>query len=165
MLGVAGLEAGGTGFPPSTREPSVAPSSHMATDEDPTRTPVLDLGLTAESMSEDLDTVDDALIEVLNFLKFSSRHSVVLQIAVRLGANMEIKDKRGATPLFFACEAGRSRPVDFLAQSGAILSTGNSSAEAPLYIAALRGNAEIVQTLLSAFEERQISWVVSLVKT
>ena len=85
----------------------------------------------------------------------------VMQLAVQLGASLERKDGKGATPLFSACEQGRIKIVRALIAAGAVLTTCNRDEEAPLYIAALRGHAEVVQVMLGAFEARQLDWMVS----
>lgn len=73
---------------------------------------------------------------------------------------MEAKDNSGATPLFLACETGRLGCASMLIRAGAELRRCNTSGEAPLYIAALRGHDAIVEHLLAAFQEQSLKWTV-----
>ena len=85
-----------------------------------------------------------------------------VQLAIRLGASLEMKDQTGATPLFAACENGQYKLVQALLSSGSRPTTRNRSEEAPLYIAALKGHIQTVEVLLQGFEDMQIDWIVSL---
>lgn len=71
---------------------------------------------------------------------------------------VDARDRSGATALFAACEAGRTRAVECLLAAGASATQRNSAGEAPLYIAALKGWEHIVDLLLAHFKQRGVSW-------
>ena len=73
---------------------------------------------------------------------------------------MNTRDKGGGTPLFLACEAGHARCVKLLLQGGADVVLRNSAGEAPLYIAALRGEIVVVDVLLHHMRQEGIRWQV-----
>lgn len=71
---------------------------------------------------------------------------------------VDARDRSGATALFAACEAGRTRAVKCLLAAGASATLRNSAGEAPLYIAALKGWERTVDLLLAHFKQRGVSW-------
>ena len=85
---------------------------------------------------------------------------MALQVILDLGGQMETKDSTGATALFFACETGKLSCAVSLMAAGAELRTRNSSGEAPLYIAALKGHERVVEELLAEFNARGLKWTV-----
>ena len=73
---------------------------------------------------------------------------------------MNARDKGGATPLFVACESGHTACAKLLLHVGADVLLRNSAGEAPLYIAALRGEIMVVDALLHHMQVEGISWQV-----
>lgn len=74
---------------------------------------------------------------------------------------MNARDKGGATPLFVACESGHATCAKLLLHAGADVLLRNSAGEAPLYIAALRGELLVVDALLHHMHEQGICWQVT----
>lgn len=73
---------------------------------------------------------------------------------------MDARDRRGATPLFVACESGHATCAELLLHAGADVLQRNSAGEASLYIAALRGEIVVVDALLHHMHEQGIRWQV-----
>lgn len=74
---------------------------------------------------------------------------------------MNARDKGGATPLFVACESGHATCAKLLLHAGADVLLRNSAGEAPLYIAALRGEIVVLDALLHHMHEQGICWQVT----
>lgn len=75
------------------------------------------------------------------------QHCATARLLIALGAAVNCKDARGATPLFRAAFAGDLCSVRALLDARADATLRNHSREAPLYIAALRGHVGVVRTL------------------
>ena len=73
---------------------------------------------------------------------------------------MNARDKGAATPLFVACESGHATCAELLLQGGADVVLRNSAGEAPLYIAALRGELMVVDVLLHHMHQEGVRWQV-----
>ncbi len=64
------------------------------------------------------------------------------------GANPNLANKDGGTPLLAAAWYGNASLVDFLLQYSAEINQRNKKGESPLFAAAARGHVEVVKTLL-----------------
>lgn len=68
---------------------------------------------------------------------------------IKLGANLNIKDHEGETPLMIAAEKGHIDLVQTLKCHGADINLENKHHETALYIAAKNGHKEIVELLIN----------------
>jgi ankyrin repeat protein len=82
----------------------------------------------------------------------------LLSNLLSLGAEVDARDRGGASSLFCACEAGHAGAVATLLGAGASATLRNAAGEAPLYIAALRGHEQVVEVLLNYCDEKEITW-------
>ena len=73
-----------------------------------------------------------------------------LQFLVGKGANVNIRDNKGITPLVVACGLNFVEGVDFLISKGARVDESNNAGETPLITAVHNRNSEMVQGLLKA---------------
>ena len=84
-----------------------------------------------------------------------------MQGLLGMGAAVNARDKSGGTPLSTTAEeCDRGRAAAALLAAGANVRAKNAAGEAPLYIAALRGHADLVQLLLAHHEQCGIAWTV-----
>ena len=84
-----------------------------------------------------------------------------MQGLLGMGAAVNARDKSGGTPLSTTAEeCDRGRAAAALLAAGANVRAKNAAGEAPLYIAALRGHADLVQLLLAHHEQCGIEWTV-----
>ena len=84
-----------------------------------------------------------------------------MQGLLGMGAAVNARDKSGGTPLSTTAEeCDRGRAAVALLAAGANVRAKNAAGEAPLYIAALRGHADLVQLLLAYHEQCGIAWTV-----
>ena len=77
---------------------------------------------------------------------------------VCMGADVNARDRSGATPLFLAAEGGRGGAAKTLLAAGADPRMRNNVGESPLYIAALKGHAGVLSTLLRHCEDTGLPW-------
>ena len=68
---------------------------------------------------------------------------------IQSGADVNIKDDYGSTPLFLASEKGYTEIVKLLLEYGADVNVKDNHGETPLYLASKNGHAEIVKLLLA----------------
>lgn len=73
-----------------------------------------------------------------------------MQFLVAKGANVNIRDNRGTTPLVLACQLGFVEGVDFLITAGARVDEPDNTGETPLIGAVHTRNLALVRTLLKA---------------
>jgi ankyrin repeat protein len=73
-----------------------------------------------------------------------------MQFLVGKGANVNIRDNRGTTPLVLAAQLGFVEGVDFLISSGARVDEPDNTGETPLIGAVHRKDASLVRILLKA---------------
>lgn len=66
------------------------------------------------------------------------------------GANPNIADKKGVTPLMLASQLGEVHLVEALIEVGASINTSNNSGETPLILAIHRRDSRMVRALLAA---------------
>ncbi|MBB3861665.1 ankyrin repeat protein [Novosphingobium hassiacum] len=111
------------------------------------------------------DKVTEALNEpgtqIINTKNFSTGetalHIVVarrdltwMQFLISNGANVNVRDNRGMTPLVAACELGFIEGVDQLIKSGARVEDANNTGETPLISAVHRRDLALVRMLIKA---------------
>ncbi|WP_298172860.1 ankyrin repeat domain-containing protein [Novosphingobium sp.] len=73
-----------------------------------------------------------------------------MQFLVSHGANVNVRDARGTTPLVLACNLGFIEGVDYLITSGAKVDEPNNTGETPLITAVHRRDLAMVRLLLKA---------------
>ncbi|WP_225205251.1 ankyrin repeat domain-containing protein [Novosphingobium huizhouense] len=73
-----------------------------------------------------------------------------MQFLVGKGANVNIRDNKGTTPLVLACNLGFLEGVDFLISAGARVDEPNNTGETPLISAVHRRDVALVRALLKA---------------
>ncbi|WP_408587508.1 ankyrin repeat domain-containing protein [Novosphingobium sp.] len=78
------------------------------------------------------------------------RDLVWMQFLVGKGANVNIRDNKGTTPLVLACNLGFIEGVDFLLGQGARVDEPNNTGETPLISAVHRRDVALVRVLLKA---------------
>jgi len=72
----------------------------------------------------------------------------VVQVLVKVGANIEAKDNYGWTSLHWASENGHAAVVQTLLQHGADVAATDKRGRTSLHFASMSGHAAVVQTLL-----------------
>lgn len=121
-----------------------------------------ELGLERESMR----TMASAMACCSNSSRRTPLHVAVelndarmVKSLLQLGANVNARDRSGATPTFLAAENGKIEALDALMSSENVdARIANSAGETPLYISALRGHLSVVSILLEHFRAQNISW-------
>lgn len=78
------------------------------------------------------------------------RDLVWMQFLVGKGANVNVRDNKGTTPLVLACNLGFLEGVDFLISVGARVDDPNNTGETPLISAVHRRDVAMVRALLKA---------------
>lgn len=95
--------------------------------------------------TRDADTGETALHHVV-----ARRDDVWLRFLLGRGANPNLADKRGGTPLQLAVNLGWGSGVDILLGRGASVDVTNTAGETPLIAAVHRRDAGLVRALLAA---------------
>lgn len=72
------------------------------------------------------------------------------------GASLDIRDERGATPLFVAAFHGQLRIVEFLLQQGVDVNEGNQVKFTPLMAAAREKRVDVTEVLLAAKADTEL---------
>jgi ankyrin repeat protein len=81
---------------------------------------------------------------------FRGHLEVVKLLCSHADTDVELKHKKlGTTPLFAACASGHSAIAKVLLEKGAQVHTEDKQGDTVLHVAAMNGNLEIVQTMLS----------------
>ena len=75
-------------------------------------------------------------------------HEAVVEALLSWGAIVDLKNPRGATPLFAACQQGHLASVLVLLKAGASVSMPNNNGGLPIHIAAQENRVEIVRILV-----------------
>lgn len=73
-----------------------------------------------------------------------------MRFLVSEGANVNLRDKRGVSPLELAVGLGFVEGVEYLAQHGARLNDTNATGETPLILATHQRNADLARVLIAA---------------
>jgi uncharacterized protein len=73
-----------------------------------------------------------------------------LRYLLTLGANPNLADKRGVTPLMLASQLGFTEGIEMLAQRGAKVDEANDAGETPLILAVHRRDVPMLRILLAA---------------
>ena len=77
------------------------------------------------------------------------RDSVWLRYLLTFGANPNLPDKQGVTPLMLASQLGYVEGIGILASKGARVDTANDAGETPLILAVHRKDVPMVRILLA----------------
>jgi ankyrin repeat protein len=86
------------------------------------------------------------------------RHDTVyMQVMLARGADTNIRDRSGNTPLFVAAQIGDADMVRLLLASGANVNAANSSGETPLIAAVQRRDPTVTRALVAAGANPAIS--------
>ena len=99
------------------------------------------------TLPEFLGKLDKLAIEVLK-CAMDTGHEVVVQLLLEKGAEVETKDGKGQTPLFWAAENGHRAVVQLLLEKGAEVETRDQNGQTPLFWAAENGHEAVVQLLI-----------------
>ena len=95
--------------------------------------------------ARDVATGENAL-----HLVIARRDMTWLRFLIGRGANPNLADRKGATPLQLAANLGWSDGVQVLVKAGASVDQANETGETPLITAIHRRDAELVRALLAA---------------
>lgn len=95
--------------------------------------------------TRDISTGESALHVVV-----ARRDPTWLRFLIGRGANANLADKRGITPMQLAANLGWSDGVAILVNAGASVDTANQTGETPLIAAIHRRDVELVRVLLKA---------------
>ena len=71
-----------------------------------------------------------------------------VDVLVRSGVHVDVKDAQGRTPLLYAAFHGQTSTVRLLSELGAAISSQDQKGNSPLHIAARNGHAEVIEFLL-----------------
>lgn len=104
----------------------------------------------AEGSSSLINTRDLTSGESALHLVTKRRDSTWMQFLIAKGANVNIRDAKGATPLVLASNLGFIEGVELLVKHGARVDEGNIAGETPLIGAVHNRNIELMRILLKA---------------
>ena len=108
-------------------------------------TEMLDEGSPNLINTRDLTTGESALHIVTQ-----RRDLTWMEFLIAKGANVNIRDERGVTPLVVACNLGFVEGVELLIKSGARVDESNNSGETPLITSVHNRNMPLIRILLAA---------------
>ncbi len=97
-----------------------------------------------------VNTRDVTTGETALHLVTARRDLTWMQFLVAKGANVNLRDAKGVTPLVLACNLGFTEGAEFLVGKGARIDESNSSGETPLITAVHNRNVALVRVLLKA---------------
>ncbi|WP_413630309.1 ankyrin repeat domain-containing protein [Novosphingobium sp. KCTC 2891] len=103
-----------------------------------------------EPGSQIVNTRDVTTGESALYIVTARRDLTWMQFLVGKGANVNIRDNKGTTPLVLAANLGFIEGVDFLISAGARIDEPNNTGETPLIGAVHRRDVALVRTLLKA---------------
>lgn len=75
---------------------------------------------------------------------------LAIKMIVRNGANINVSDDNGTTPLILACQEGRDECVDFLISEGAHVNACDQKGYTALHAASARGCIECIDLLVAS---------------
>ncbi|HMT45938.1 MAG: hypothetical protein RL702_909 [Pseudomonadota bacterium] len=104
----------------------------------------------AEPGTTIVNTRDVTTGETALHLVTARRDLTWMQFLVAKGANVNLKDVKGVTPLVLACNLGFTEGAEFLVGKGARVDESNSSGETPLITSVHNRNVALVRVLLKA---------------
>ncbi len=78
------------------------------------------------------------------------RRAGVAKLLIRVGADVNAKDKDGETPLRFAAQRGYTEVAKMLLEAGAELNAKDNDGSPPMLLAAYNDDAELVKLLIKA---------------
>ena len=81
-----------------------------------------------------------------------------MQILLNNGANVNLSDENGFSPLYAACHDGHDTTVQLLLNNGADLNLCYNEGCNPLYVANLNGHTSIAQILLNKYAQAILRW-------
>jgi ankyrin repeat protein len=88
--------------------------------------------------------------EALFWTVENNQPEVAKWIICKQGANVNVKDKYGYTPLHFAAEKGHTAVAELLIKAGADFDAKNDTGDTPLHKAAWKGHTTVVELLIKA---------------
>lgn len=100
-----------------------------------------------ENKNIDVNTIGQNRMSALHYAAINGNEKLLAFLCVK-GANINIKDKFGRTPLLLACKSGNIRIVNILLKLKAKINLPDTSNNTPLHYACAFGYLEIVSTLL-----------------
>ncbi|STX52092.1 ankyrin 3 [Legionella busanensis] len=106
-------------------------------------------------------TANEYKITLLH-LSAAKGHSKVAQGLIELGADVNVQDCNGATPLLIAALKNYLVIVKHLIKAGANLNLASNNGATSLYVAAERGHIDVVKVLLDAGADSHKSCAISV---
>lgn len=111
-----------------------------------------------DKVTEALNVPGSQIINTKNFTTGETALHIVtarrdltwMRFLISNGANVNVRDNRGVTPLVQACELGFIEGVDQLIKSGARVEDANNTGETPLISAVHRRDLALVRLLIKA---------------
>ncbi|KAH8652944.1 hypothetical protein BGZ61DRAFT_575021 [Ilyonectria robusta] len=88
------------------------------------------------------------LVHIVSSYGVAGALGVILERVDQVGINIDAKDSRGRTPLWWAAENGHEAVVRLLLDGGAHTEAADKGGRTPLSLAAARGHAAVVRLLL-----------------
>ena len=99
------------------------------------------------------NTIDDEIKEInekKTLIKAARNQNVILvQSILKIGADVNVQDENGSTPLHIVSENGNAPIADLLLRFGAKVNIQNSKNETPIYFAVINRHFEVVEKLLA----------------
>ena len=99
------------------------------------------------------NTIDDEVQEIneeRTLIKAAKDQNVILvQSILKIGADVNVQDENGSTPLHIVSENGNAPIADLLLRFGAKVNIQNSKNETPIYFAVISRHFEVVEKLLA----------------
>jgi ankyrin repeat protein len=112
------------------------------------------------SYSDSVEDIDDSGSTPLHYacelhhLKVVDKHSKIVDMVdqarqlIKKGANINLANKAGYTPLYIVCENGGLKIAQLLVDNGAMINSIDNEGHTPLYVACKNGHLTIVKLLI-----------------
>ncbi|MBN2594634.1 MAG: ankyrin repeat domain-containing protein [Sedimentisphaerales bacterium] len=100
------------------------------------------------SAGADVNTKDGRTGWTLLYIAINKKHTEIAQFLIEKGADVNIRDNRGRTPVHLAVETGQKDIVEALIAKGADLNVLDSNADNALTLARKNNQTEITELLL-----------------